>query len=123
MNPPESLHQSLIVEEDRTPAVKSGADGDYDDTQKTYLEVLGICCPSEVPLIERILERIDGVVTVSVIVPSKTVIVVHRPLLVSQLEIGKHIIYINQIKGLNFFLFFFSVEINYNNLDRLINLQ
>lgn len=56
--------------------------------QKSYFDVLGICCPSEVPLIERILKSMDGVITVSVIVPSKTVIVVHDSIVVSQLQIG-----------------------------------
>lgn len=57
--------------------------------EKSYFDVLGLCCSSEVSLIEKILKPIEGVHDVSVIVPSRTVIVVHDPLLVSQLQIGK----------------------------------
>lgn len=57
--------------------------------QKSYFDVLGLCCSSEVPLIENILKALDGVKEVSVIVPSRTVIVVHDNLLISQAQIGK----------------------------------
>ncbi|KAK1417080.1 hypothetical protein QVD17_26202 [Tagetes erecta] len=57
--------------------------------EKSYFDVLGLCCSSEVSLIEKILRPIEGVHDVSVIVPSRTVIVVHDPLLVSQLQIVK----------------------------------
>ncbi|PWA63993.1 heavy metal atpase 4 [Artemisia annua] len=57
--------------------------------EKSYFDVLGLCCSSEVPLIEKILKPIEGVHEVSVIVPSRTVIVVHDPMLVSQLQIVK----------------------------------
>ncbi|KAI3803172.1 hypothetical protein L1987_31321 [Smallanthus sonchifolius] len=57
--------------------------------EKSYFDVLGLCCSSEVPLIEKILRPIDGVHDVSVIVPSRTVIVVHDPILVSTLQIVK----------------------------------
>ncbi|KAI3715261.1 hypothetical protein L6452_22235 [Arctium lappa] len=57
--------------------------------EKSYFDVLGLCCSSEVPLIEKILKPIEGVHEVSVIVPSRTVIVIHDPLLVSQLQIVK----------------------------------
>ncbi|XP_018682101.2 putative inactive cadmium/zinc-transporting ATPase HMA3 isoform X3 [Musa acuminata AAA Group] len=55
--------------------------------QKSYFEVLGLCCPSEVPLIENILSSLDGIQKVSVIVPSKMVIVIHDSLIISQLQI------------------------------------
>lgn len=57
--------------------------------QKSYFDVLGLCCSSEVPLIENTLKPLEGVKQVSVIVPTRTVIVVHDSLLVSQLQIGK----------------------------------
>ncbi|KAI7747094.1 LOW QUALITY PROTEIN: hypothetical protein M8C21_014043, partial [Ambrosia artemisiifolia] len=57
--------------------------------EKSYFDVLGLCCSSEVPLIEKILRPIEGVHEVSVIVPSRTVIVVHDPILVSPLQIVK----------------------------------
>lgn len=56
--------------------------------EKSYFDVLGLCCSSEVPLIEKILKPLEGVVEVSVIVPSRTVIVVHDNLLISQQQIG-----------------------------------
>ncbi|KAA8535752.1 hypothetical protein F0562_030746 [Nyssa sinensis] len=57
--------------------------------QKSYFDVLGLCCSSEVPLIEKILKPLEGVKNVSVIVPSKTVIVIHDNLLISQAQIVK----------------------------------
>lgn len=57
--------------------------------EKSYFDVLGLCCSSEIPLIEKILKPLEGVVEVSVIVPSRTVIVVHDPLLISQHQIVK----------------------------------
>lgn len=57
--------------------------------QKSYFDVLGICCSSEISLVENILKPINGVEDVSVIVVSKTVIVIHDGLLVSQTQIGK----------------------------------
>ncbi|KAJ0263029.1 Cadmium/zinc-transporting ATPase HMA2 [Hirschfeldia incana] len=56
---------------------------------KSYFDVLGICCTSEVPLIENILNSLDGIKKYSVIVPSRTVIVVHDSLIISQFHIVK----------------------------------
>ncbi|XP_010433028.1 PREDICTED: cadmium/zinc-transporting ATPase HMA2-like isoform X2 [Camelina sativa] len=56
---------------------------------KSYFDVLGICCTSEVPLIENILKSMDGVKEYSVIVPTRTVIVVHDTLILSQFQIVK----------------------------------
>ncbi|GFP90862.1 cadmium/zinc-transporting ATPase hma2 [Phtheirospermum japonicum] len=50
---------------------------------------MGLCCSSEVPLIEKILNSLDGVKDFSVIVPTKTVIVVHDSLITSQIQIVK----------------------------------
>ncbi|XP_077236919.1 cadmium/zinc-transporting ATPase HMA2-like isoform X2 [Tasmannia lanceolata] len=58
-------------------------------SQKSYFDVLGLCCSSEVSLIEKILKPLEGVENVSVIVPSKTVIVVHDNHFISQLQIVK----------------------------------
>lgn len=55
--------------------------------QKSYFDVMGLCCSSEIPLVESILRQLDGVGDVSVIVASRTVIVVHDTLLVSQTQI------------------------------------
>ncbi|CAM8888800.1 unnamed protein product [Rhodiola kirilowii] len=57
--------------------------------QKSYFDVLGLCCSSEVALIENILKNLNGVKDISVIVPSRTVIVVHDELLISALQIVK----------------------------------
>ncbi|KAL0922172.1 hypothetical protein M5K25_006139 [Dendrobium thyrsiflorum] len=57
--------------------------------QKSYFDVLGLCCSSEIPLIEKILKPLDGIQKVSVIVPSKTVIVLHDTQIISQLQIVK----------------------------------
>ncbi|XP_054821983.1 putative inactive cadmium/zinc-transporting ATPase HMA3 isoform X2 [Prosopis cineraria] len=57
--------------------------------QKTYFDVLGLCCSSEVPLIQSILKALDGIKEFSVIVPSRTVIVVHDSLVISQAQIVK----------------------------------
>ncbi|GKV20545.1 hypothetical protein SLEP1_g30646 [Rubroshorea leprosula] len=65
------------------------AAGERNKLQKSYFDVLGLCCSSEVSLIEKILKPLDGVKEVSVIVPSRTVIVVHDSLLISQLQIVK----------------------------------
>ncbi|KAL4564382.1 hypothetical protein LXL04_028444 [Taraxacum kok-saghyz] len=59
------------------------------DLQKSYFDVLGLCCSSEVPLIEKILKPLEGVHHVSVIVPSRTVIVLHDAALISQFQIVK----------------------------------
>lgn len=56
--------------------------------QKSYFDVLGICCPSEVPLVERLLEPLPGVRKVTVIVPSRTVIVLHDADATSPAHIG-----------------------------------
>ncbi|KAF3612417.1 Cadmium/zinc-transporting ATPase HMA2 [Capsicum annuum] len=56
---------------------------------KSYFDVLGICCTSEVALVEKILNNLEGVKEVSVIVTTKTVIVHHDSLLISQQQIVK----------------------------------
>jgi copper chaperone CopZ len=56
--------------------------------QKSYFDVLGICCPSEVPLVEKLLRPLPGVHTVTVIVPSRTVIVLHDAAATSPAQIG-----------------------------------
>ncbi|KAG9142775.1 hypothetical protein Leryth_005536 [Lithospermum erythrorhizon] len=57
--------------------------------QKSYYDVLGLCCSSEVKLIEKILNPLNGIKDVKVVVPTKTVIVTHDQLIISQLEIVK----------------------------------
>lgn len=69
--------------------------GSANKIEKSYFNVLGICCTSEVPLVERILQPLKGVQKVTVIVPSKTVIVVHDSSIISQQQIVKAL---NQVK-------------------------
>lgn len=57
--------------------------------QKSHFDVLGLCCSSEVRLIENIVKSLDGVKDFSVVVPTKTLTVVHDSHLVSQAQIGK----------------------------------
>ncbi|XP_074263598.1 putative inactive cadmium/zinc-transporting ATPase HMA3 isoform X2 [Silene latifolia] len=45
--------------------------------EKSYFEVMGLCCSSEVALVERLLKPLDGVKDISVVVPTKTLIVLH----------------------------------------------
>lgn len=61
--------------------------------EKTYLDVLGVCCSAEVALVERLLAPLDGVRAVSVVVPSRTVVVEHDPAAVSQSRIGNQLIH------------------------------
>jgi Cd2+/Zn2+-exporting ATPase len=53
--------------------------------EKSYFDVLGICCPSEVPLVVKL----ASVRKVSVVVPPKTFIVLHDASAISQAQIGK----------------------------------
>lgn len=69
--------------------IMEGSDGKVvQKFQKSYFDVLGLCCSSEVSLVENLLKSMDGVKDFTVIVPTKTVIVVHDNLLISQLQIG-----------------------------------
>lgn len=56
--------------------------------KKSYFEVLGICCASEVALVERILKSLSGVKEISVILPTKTVIVVYDSNFTSEIQVG-----------------------------------
>lgn len=77
MESDESLRDSLMINESKKRSY-----------EKTSFDVLGICCTKEVVLIERILKPLEGVQGVSVIVPSKIVMVDHDPLLISASQIG-----------------------------------
>ena len=59
-----------------------------EELKKSYFEVLGLCCASEVTLVERILKPLNGVQEISVILPTKTVIVVHQTHVISDVNIG-----------------------------------
>lgn len=59
--------------------------------KKSYFEVMGLCCSSEVPLIEGLLKPLDGVKEISVVIPSKTLIVVHDILTISPSQIGIYV--------------------------------
>ncbi|KAJ1288682.1 hypothetical protein BS78_02G106600 [Paspalum vaginatum] len=84
-----------LLQEERLllpPVATDGGDGHgrkRGKWEKTYLDVLGVCCSAEVALVERLLAPIDGVRAVTVVVPSRTVIVQHDPAAVSQSHIVK----------------------------------
>lgn len=55
---------------------------------RTTLDVMGICCPSEVPLIKKLLDPLPGVEDVFVNVTTKTVLVSYDQLLVTDVQLG-----------------------------------
>lgn len=59
-----------------------------ENMKKSSFEVLGMCCATEAALVERIVKPLHGVKDVSVIVPTRTVTVVHDLLLISESQIG-----------------------------------
>lgn len=59
-----------------------------ENMKRSSFEVLGMCCATEEALVERILKPLRGVKDVSVIVPTRTVTVVHDVLLISESQIG-----------------------------------
>ncbi|XP_027338725.1 putative inactive cadmium/zinc-transporting ATPase HMA3 [Abrus precatorius] len=59
-----------------------------DNLKRSNFEVLGMCCATEAALVERILKPLHGVKDISVIVPTRTVTVVHDILLISQSQIA-----------------------------------
>ena len=63
--------------------------------ERSHFDVLGICCSSEIPLIENILKPLQGIKQITVIVPTRTLIVVHDSLLISQLQIGIYLFLLN----------------------------
>ncbi|CAL5184500.1 unnamed protein product [Lathyrus oleraceus] len=58
-----------------------------ENMNRSNFEVLGMCCATEATLVERILNPLHGVKHVSVIVPTRTVTVVHDLLLISESQI------------------------------------
>eukprot|EP00252_Welwitschia_mirabilis_P027486 TRINITY_DN9434_c0_g1_i3.p1 TRINITY_DN9434_c0_g1~~TRINITY_DN9434_c0_g1_i3.p1 ORF type:complete len:215 (+),score=1.26 TRINITY_DN9434_c0_g1_i3:61-705(+) len=84
-----------MKEDEMETTIQMGDDAVDDSSEslkklhRSSFDVLGICCPSEVPLVERILKPLAGVESVSVNVASKTVTVLHDPLLITSLQIVK----------------------------------
>ncbi|CAL9242919.1 unnamed protein product [Arabidopsis halleri] len=66
-----------------------GEEAKKKNLQTSYFDVVGICCSSEVSIVGDVLRPLDGVKEFSVIVPSRTVIVVHDTFLISPLQIVK----------------------------------
>jgi len=92
---PAKAPEATALEERLLPAAAAARSGDAGagsgkggKWEKTYLDVLGVCCSAEVALVERLLKPIDGVRAVTVVVPSRTVVVEHDPAAVSQSHIG-----------------------------------
>ncbi|KAJ1393069.1 P-type ATPase [Sesbania bispinosa] len=61
---------------------------EIENMKRSNFEVLGMCCATEAALVERILKPFHGVKYVSVIVPTRTVTVVHDVLLTSESQIA-----------------------------------
>ena len=80
--------------------------------KKSYFEVLGLCCASEVALVERILKQLNGVQEISVILPTKTV-AVHHTHVISDVTIGKSMKIFPRVKVISMNVFVGSI-----NLDR-----
>ncbi|CAN6203461.1 unnamed protein product [Urochloa humidicola] len=78
--------EAAALEESLLPAPARRKKGKW---EKTYLDVLGVCCSAEVALVERLLSPIAGVRAVTVVVPSRTVIVNHDPAAASHSHILK----------------------------------
>ena len=92
---PAKAPEATALEERLLPAAAAARSGDAGagsgkggKLEKTYLDVLGVCCSAEVALVERLLKPIDGVRAVTVVIPSRTVVVEHDPAAVSQSHIG-----------------------------------
>ncbi|XP_066393551.1 cadmium/zinc-transporting ATPase HMA3-like [Miscanthus floridulus] len=88
--------EAAALEERLLPAAAAARSGDAGagsgkggKWEKTYLDVLGVCCSTEAALVERLLKPIDGVRAVTVVVPSRTVVIEHDPAAVSQSHIVK----------------------------------
>ena len=64
----------------------------HNELHKMTLNVLGICCPSKVSLIKRLLQPLCGVEQVSVYVPSKIVTVLHDLSLIQPAELGTNLV-------------------------------
>jgi len=72
------LQQKLTGNSLEPEAVTVQVRGEEDTTAKTTeLKVEGICCASEVPLVERLLSKLPGVRSVAVNVTTQSVFVVH----------------------------------------------
>jgi copper chaperone CopZ len=80
--------------------------------QKTIIDVLGICCPAEAPLIKSILKPVPGVHEVSVNVAMKTVTVHHDPITVPPVRLGFSPLFFLLFK---MFIDDYIVEINHQN--------
>ncbi|KAF8690515.1 hypothetical protein HU200_040875 [Digitaria exilis] len=85
----DALHESLLPTAARSGDASSGAGGKKGKLEKTYLDVLGVCCSAEVALVERLLSPIAGVRAVTVVVPSRTVVVEHDLSIAPQSHIVK----------------------------------
>ena len=59
------------------PPSPSSAGLENDVMRNTTMKVQGICCASEIPLINKLLNNLPGVTNISVSVTTRTVIVAH----------------------------------------------
>lgn len=82
-----------------------------EELKKSYFEVLGLCCASEVALVERILKQLNGVQEISVILPTKTVIVVHHTHVISDVTIGTSMKFFPHVKVILMTVFVGSINL------------
>lgn len=80
-----------------------------ENIKRSNFEVLGMCCATEATLVERILKPLHGVKAVSVIVPARTVTVVHDVLLISESKIGYF--YVFYIYNMNLYILGINLNI------------
>ncbi|XP_002974006.2 putative inactive cadmium/zinc-transporting ATPase HMA3 isoform X2 [Selaginella moellendorffii] len=84
---PEGKGYEILAEEDDAVVAPRLAEDilnipeNFQQVARTVLNVMGICCPSEVPLVRKILEPLPGVKEVSVNYTSRIVTVLHDRLL------------------------------------------
>lgn len=106
----------MAAGEEKVAAEGEGKNGGG-ELQKSYFDVLGICCSSEIPMIENILKEIEGIKEIRVIVATRTLIVLHDNLLVSQSQIGMLSLSLSPsfslfIKFQNTFFFLSNITLN-----------
>ncbi|KAL2340268.1 hypothetical protein Fmac_008208 [Flemingia macrophylla] len=87
----------------------------FEDMKRSSFEVLGMCCATEAALVERIVKPLHGVKDVSVIVPTRTVTVVHDALLISESQIGSLFTIFSEL--------FFADALNAARLEASLKLQ
>jgi len=77
----DALESNSAVAEPKTRSISRLSSISSKGSKTTVLNVDGICCPSEVPIIDNILAKLPGIENVSTNVTARTTTVQHDPLL------------------------------------------